>query len=945
MTNSNLINLDHACGFGNKVKNIFKEYKFLLWAFLIPAGLTFLLYAVWQVWPFGRMAVLVLDLNGQYVYFFEELRAMVYEGRSLLYSFGRALGGEFMGIYAYYLASPLSYIVCLFPKKYICEAIYLILVLKAGFCGSAMAFYLYKTKKASYTNIIIFSTMYALCSYAIIQAHNTMWIDELFWLPLLVYGIESIIKKRKYKLYVISLAMALLSNYYIGYMMCIFTALYFFYYYFSRKDNNYSDEKLHFVKTLLRTALFTLIAIGISAIIVLSAYYSLTFGKTTFSDPNFKLSLRFDVLDLATKFFANSYDTVRPTGLPFVYCGILTLLLVPVYFMSNKISGREKIFSGILITVLVMSFTLSTVDIVWHGFQKPNWLNYRYSFMLCFFLVVLAYKAIDSIKDISIRSIFGISAFYAVLLIIIQKQDYEYLDDWFIFINLALIFMHLAILYFFKHDTKRIYALVLLIAVCAELFGNAILNVYYFDDDVVYGKRKAYVEYIDKYDDSVAYIKEYDNGEFFRMEKDDYKKTNDPMALGFYGISNSTSTLNKPVINFLHYMGYAAESHWSRYFGGTPVNDALLGIKYVIYENEQLHYPYSNIFIDSINNLYTYENPYALSLAYCVNEDIYGLLTDKASSPFDLMNKMVTRMLGSDEKIEVFKPIEHNVTTQGCNTAVTSGHYRFLPTSDKTTAFVTYELTVPNDSTIYYYFPTDYRRECTVLLNNEEFDDLFTKDKTSINQLGSFNEGEEIMLRLRLEEENLYIKSNTGTYFYYLDLTIWEEAIQKLSESQLEITSFEHDNILGNITAPEDRTTVFTSIPYDEGWRIYVDGKKTAQTKTCDALMAFDVDAGEHEIRMEYVPNCYVYGSIISIISLSLFVCICIVDTVIKKKRPSLIRALRNPVEYGDLCPDLEEDPYLIIDEISDDEMKYLEDIQQKSSDVSGECSEESENI
>ena len=87
---------------------LWSEYRYLGFAFLIPVILMYLLYVAMEIHPFGNGSVLVLDLNAQYVYFYEALRAWIYGDGSLLYSFGRSLGGEFMGIYAYYIASPFS---------------------------------------------------------------------------------------------------------------------------------------------------------------------------------------------------------------------------------------------------------------------------------------------------------------------------------------------------------------------------------------------------------------------------------------------------------------------------------------------------------------------------------------------------------------------------------------------------------------------------------------------------------------------------------------------------------------------------------------------------------------------------------------------------------------------------------------------------------------------
>ena len=124
-----------------------KEYLYLAFAFLIPVALMYLVYVAMEIHPFGDNSVLVLDLNGQYVYFFEALRNFIRGDASLLYSFSRALGGEFMGMYAYYLASPLSYIVVLFPQTRILEALLCIILLKTGLCGLTFGYYLHKSAK------------------------------------------------------------------------------------------------------------------------------------------------------------------------------------------------------------------------------------------------------------------------------------------------------------------------------------------------------------------------------------------------------------------------------------------------------------------------------------------------------------------------------------------------------------------------------------------------------------------------------------------------------------------------------------------------------------------------------------------------------------------------------------------------------------------------------
>ena len=240
---------------------------YLTLCFIIPALLMYLVYVAMEIHPFGDGSVLVLDLNGQYVYFFEALRNTLYGEGSFLYTFFRALGGEFMGMYAYYLASPLSYIVALFPQNKILEALLTMILSKVGLCGLTFGWYLHKhTTHPNKPIIVGFSVMYALSAFAVVHQNNVMWIDAILWLPLLIFGLEQLILNRKYKLYVIALAMTLMSNYYIGYMACLFCVLYFFYFYFSKEKEtiNPQNAHLHFIRTGGRFVAFSLLGAALS---------------------------------------------------------------------------------------------------------------------------------------------------------------------------------------------------------------------------------------------------------------------------------------------------------------------------------------------------------------------------------------------------------------------------------------------------------------------------------------------------------------------------------------------------------------------------------------------------------------------------------------------------------------------------------------------------------
>ena len=937
-------------------KRFFGEHGFLFLCALIPMLLMYLIYVARDLHPFGDGCVLVLDLNAQYVWFFEALRNAVKGDASLLYSFSRALGGEFMGMYAYYIASPLSYLVCLFPKERMLEALLTMFLIKTGICGATFGYYMKRTlKKPKAFPIILFAICYALSSYAVVQQNNTMWIDALMWLPLITLGIEELIKRGKFKMYTIFLALTLFSNYYIGYMICIYCFIYFFLYYFAHNEENRNNpfgEKLHFIKSLLRIAFFSLIALGIAAIIILSAYYSLNFGKTTFSDPKWKTELNFDILDLLYKFLPGSYDTVRPEGLPFVYCGLLTLLLLPAYFLSEKYPMRQKIVSGIFIFIMVASFTLNIADLIWHGFQYPNWLNHRYSFLLSFYLCVLACRAFSEFKTVSLKGVVATGGLIALVAIILQKYDEtgvvkpnDLTTVWF---TLIMIFAYLALLGLLRKTTEvRLISIFLLATVAVEVFLSGLWNLNGLDDDVVFSKYSRYNNFLNGTRPIVDTVQASDPS-FYRMEKTFQRSINDNMALKIRGLSGSTSTLNEETIRFLNKMGYASKSHWSKYKGGTPLNDSLLGLKYIVAESGSVYENYYDIYtIDEANGYTAYRNPYALSIAYGVNDAILdfplgfrellpeeetekapvdpkdeenagaigeavqklksklnGLLgieetlrnaeyVDEYYSPFIRLNAIVTAMLGEEEMIEVFVPaiIERTYFENAIMGAGGDGHVGYQKEALDEEAVMTYKITMPETAELFFYLPCNYPREFEMSLRNGVYGEGVSygsfngNDTACIASFGIQEKGAELYLDMTYQSERFYVKSNHQS-FYYIDWEVFEDVMERLGQDQYQITEYTESSFKGTFTASNEHELVMTTLPYDKGWKIIVDGEEVETVKALGSVISFYIDgeAGEtHTVEMVYRPNTLTIGVSASLISAALLILLIVLERRMKK--------------------------------------------------------------
>lgn len=204
--------------------------RIYLIAFAIPAVLTYLAYALFGLYPFGEESVLCLDLNGQYVYYFEALRDAFWGDGSIFYNWSRNLSGEFMGIIGYYLASPFTLIVMLLPEKFMLSSLLIMQLCKLGAAGATFNYFLQKRRGVQPYPSLLFSTMYAMMAYGVIQLIDPMWLDGLVFLPLIMLGIEYLVDDGRRLNFIIPLALMCVANFYIGYMICFFVILYFLFY-------------------------------------------------------------------------------------------------------------------------------------------------------------------------------------------------------------------------------------------------------------------------------------------------------------------------------------------------------------------------------------------------------------------------------------------------------------------------------------------------------------------------------------------------------------------------------------------------------------------------------------------------------------------------------------------------------------------------------------------
>ena len=345
-----------AEGIGAFLKAVgISKNRYYIIAFFIPVVLMYISYAIFGLYPFGERSVLALDFNAQYVYYFESLRDDFWHfDRSFFYDWSRNLSGGYMGVIGYYLASPYTLIVMLLPRKMILTSLLIMILCKIGSASVTFNLYLQKSKGFTPLNATVFSVLYSMMAYMIIQTVDPMWLDGLVLLPLVALGLEHLIDDGRKLGYILPLALMFVANFYIGYMIGIFTAIYFLYYLFFGKEERRGKVK-DYLYTCCNYGVSSIVAVMLSAFMILPVYNALQLGKFDFTDPDFSFQVQFEPATILAQLLTAQYDSVNVQGSPEIYCGILAVVLLPLFFLNSKISLRKKFGYGFLCTVMFFS--------------------------------------------------------------------------------------------------------------------------------------------------------------------------------------------------------------------------------------------------------------------------------------------------------------------------------------------------------------------------------------------------------------------------------------------------------------------------------------------------------------------------------------------------------------------------------------------------------------
>lgn len=855
---------------GTSCREILQRNKLILAAFCLPVILMLLAFLVMGIYPAGENQIAVIDMYHQYVPFLGELQSKLQSGGSLFYTWNGAGGSNFWNLLAYYGASPLNLILVLFPKKFLMEGVTLILLLKIGLAGSTMAVYLRaivweKDKRSADISLVGFATLYALCSYVMAYYWCIMWMDAVALLPLCILGLHKILDGRSGVFYTVCLALVVFINYYMAIMVCIFILFYYPVLYFIKVQG---ESAGHFFKTTGRAVGYSLLGVLMSAVMLLPTWMSMQSTYYISADMPEKTELYNDLLDILNQMLPNAELTYRE-GLPNLYCGMFVVILLVFYWISRTIPLREKLLNGAFLVFLIFSLNINKLDFIWHGFHFPNQLPYRYTFMICFLLIAMAYQVFQRVDEIRVNHLWILLAAGGGYYLLAQKILTEHIKDLdlFVYSGLAWLALYVAILILYKKGRlpKNLLLILTVILLTCEMASNTCTSI----DQVGTTQRSNY--YANEADIAKLVKKtEGTDGRFGRTEMNDNYILNCPAMYHYKGISQFSSSLNANATALMEHIGVegAPDKNRFNYNQTDPVTNAMLNIRYLIGKNLPID---DSDFkqIAKSGNSRLYESIYPLSIGY-MTADTIRTWNYEQENPFMVLDDYV-RAVTQNKYTSVFTEIEP-VDVSAANIELSStGDGMWDSTlkneTKKSKTILTYQAQQTGKQ--YLFIEADDADAITVSQEKKDDKIEIRNDCGSIVNLGEMDSGTEFTVTIEYKEGK---GGSVVSHVCTMDEAVWQDAYKMLSASMLDVTDYGDSCLKGTIDVQEDGVFV-TSVPYEAGWKLKIDGHTREINELIGgAWISTSLSAGEHQIELSFRPPGLIAGLLITLASIGLLI-------------------------------------------------------------------------
>jgi len=777
---------------------------------LIPISVMTLIYAMKGIYPEGPNTILIMDLQAQYMPFYASLRYIFNSDNSVLFSMLGGLGTNNFGNFAYYLTSPLAWVTSLFSLKQLPDCIYFIVLIKLGACGASFCGYMLYTYRENRHKlaIVLLSSCYALMSYNIAYSLNIMWIDGVIMLPLILIGIERVVSDEKVGILVCAVAVSLILDYYISYMTAVFC-----FFYLIIRITELDAWKLRKIWLVARGAL---LGVGLAMPIVLPGICAMRSGKAVEGKYTVRELFRYSFVEVLGQLVSGRYDSVYDDGLPFIFCGTCTLVLVVFFLVMGKQNAKTKIMYSITMIFYLIAMCFVPLDRLMHGFRETTCFEVRYGYVFSCFMLIMAYKGVD------------------VLVELVKKYK---LGNW-----------------------VRIVASVFVII---ELYMNASIVISNLMVETHYKTRREYDLNLDVKSELLNVIT--DNS-VYRVSDTSSFTHNEGAWLGYNGFGYFSSCYNLGLMDYLGDLGEDQIYHDLIDKRRTRLEEVLLGAKYRL---EYIPRDDKEHVLASKGPYRLVENDDALSIGYMTFYD--GNEEPISKNAFENQNNLAKELSGLDESVfveikpDVFEDIQEEDYAK---------HIKMkLTVETEAPLWIYFEWASYADRKEKDVYISDENnphfnggiQDIRLFVDGEDYGKFLDDNSSFMIYLGRHSKGDTI------EIEALSMVYFGDIHVDYMDENVYNMVVERLKDHQYQISKYKDGYFEGTINAGEGGE-MFLSLPYIEGWKAYVDGERVEISSYRNVFLIIPLEAGTHDVELRFLPPGIITGMIIGLVALCAFI-------------------------------------------------------------------------
>ena len=643
--------------------------------------------------------------------------------------------------------NPLNRLLALFPFSSSLTAVVLYNAIKCGLAAAAFAYFL-KLRRSEDLTAVLFSVLFSLSSYSIVSQLTCVAFDAIVVLPLMLAGIERIVARRGVSLFSVSLALCAVTSPRTLFGFFVFSLLWLFVNRFSVSGQR--------AKTIFFDLL--LILLSLPAAILLSAPVLFpSFDRLILSFIDLSFTQSYNLIEFFGKMLPATYDGLFGNRIPYLFIGMIPLLLLPIFFLAKKIPLREKIAHGILLFFLYFTFSVNVLSVFWDLFSDPDGYSYVVAVIFPALFLTMSARAFENADRRSERTVVSVALVLTALISILQRMDLSFETEegakvvWFSEINsvwvplpflaLGCAGILLVIRWRESHpDDCRlplvsIVSLFLMlvtvfdVAASGAAFAGEIAKKEGTDVSATEGNHAYVSTYYAAYAAGIASCGISDP--LYRAEKFDAVTPNDASYLGYA----SLSALSPEILSAF---GIEFNEDGTLDAVSSPLSLSLFGVRYVM-THEQIEtkakqkkrkkqtaetpatFDTPAAFPDSLASLFkpiymddagtVYENAYVLPLLFRA-----AAIPDETSlsginaTPYSRVNSVLCTLTG-DDTLSLYVPAQiTSVATPYC-TPVDSEHPGYLGyerNSSNGIASLRYTVTVSRDGPLFCSFPTEY---------------------------------------------------------------------------------------------------------------------------------------------------------------------------------------------------------------------------------------------